>query len=279
LYATTSGASYERYEIERMSDPTWPNGSMVFKARLFADGGKTVVEQQIEWNGDGFWHDARTTTENDQPMVLPFTYFDGHVTLLAAHPWIMSDPSENANRRPFGRLIPEGPDVQPTTDGGERNDWDTLVLMADPKLDGAGCEADPNPADARSVAESLRANPDFRATAPVTASVGGARALMMDVKIATGTTISMPASEGGDYCLNALLSAVLDQGVGAAETFDSGVLTGRASGEWMRLHLLDAPQGSSMRTLAIAIVAPEASFQRAVDAAKPVIDSVEFRTP
>ena len=136
LYATTAGASYERYEIERVSGPTWPDGSMVFNVRLFADGGETVVEQQIQWGGSGFWHDARTTTENVQPMVLPFTYFDGHVTLLAAHPWIMSDPSENAIRRPFGRLIPEGADVRPTIDGGERNDWDTPCRWPTPSWTG-----------------------------------------------------------------------------------------------------------------------------------------------
>ncbi|MEA2612498.1 MAG: hypothetical protein QOI52_457 [Chloroflexota bacterium] len=71
LYATTSGASYERYEIERMSGPTWPFGSIVFKVRLFADGGETVVEQQIQWDGYGLRHDVTTTTENGQPVPLP----------------------------------------------------------------------------------------------------------------------------------------------------------------------------------------------------------------
>jgi hypothetical protein len=71
LYATTSGASYERYEIERSSGPTWPFGSMSFTIRLFADGGETVVEQQVQWNGAGIWHDVTTTTENGQPVPLP----------------------------------------------------------------------------------------------------------------------------------------------------------------------------------------------------------------
>jgi hypothetical protein len=71
LYATTSGAPYERYEIERTSGPTWPFGSIVFKVRLFPDGGETVVEQQIEWNGFGLRHDLTTTTENGQPVPLP----------------------------------------------------------------------------------------------------------------------------------------------------------------------------------------------------------------
>ena len=47
LYATTTGAPYERSEIERVSGPHWPYGEMEFKVRLFAEGGETVVEQLI----------------------------------------------------------------------------------------------------------------------------------------------------------------------------------------------------------------------------------------
>ena len=47
-------------------------------------------------------------------------------------------------------------------------------------------------------------------------------------------------------------------------------------GERMRLYLFDAPEGSSMRTLAIAIYGPEASFERAVREATPLLDSIEF---
>lgn len=34
-----------------------------------------------------------------------------------------------------------------------------------------------------------------------------------------------------------------------------------------------------MRTLAIAIVAPGSRFERAVEAAAPVVDSIEFHAP
>jgi hypothetical protein len=30
-----------------------------------------VVEQQIQWNGYGIWHDVTTTTENGHPVPLP----------------------------------------------------------------------------------------------------------------------------------------------------------------------------------------------------------------
>ena len=47
-------------------------------------------------------------------------------------------------------------------------------------------------------------------------------------------------------------------------------------GDRMRLYLFDAPEGSSMRILAIAIVAPESDFERA--AAGPIV-SLEFHAP
>ena len=47
----------------------------------------------------------------------------------------------------------------------------------------------------------------------------------------------------------------------------------------MRLYLFDAPAGASLRILAIAIVAPESTFERAVTAATPVVNSIEFQTP
>ena len=110
-------------------------------------------------------------------------------------------------------------------------------------------------------------------------SVGGAEALMMDVVIAAGTTISVLATEGGDPCFSGLLYPVLDQDVGSTIYFDNGVVTGQATGDRMRLYLFDMPEGSSMRILAIAIVAPESRFERAVKAAAPVVDSIEFHAP
>lgn len=47
----------------------------------------------------------------------------------------------------------------------------------------------------------------------------------------------------------------------------------------MRLHLLDAPEGSSMGILAIAIEAPESRFDDVVADATPVLESIEFHTP
>ncbi len=52
LYATTSGASYERYEIERVDGRGGPRRNGTFRVRLFADGDASVIEQQfclVEW--------------------------------------------------------------------------------------------------------------------------------------------------------------------------------------------------------------------------------------
>ena len=73
LYATTTGAPYERSEIERVGGPHWPYGEMDFTVRLFAEGGETVVEQLIQLVNEGpgrqiLWHGASSTTENGQPL-------------------------------------------------------------------------------------------------------------------------------------------------------------------------------------------------------------------
>ena len=286
LYATTSGVPYERAEFEPVLGIEWPYGFMAFKVRLFA--GDTVVEQlflvphddpdhfpadgrlRLEYQSDGFGTYIAPTTEDGQPVAVPNNFFDGAVTLQAAHPWILSGPN------PFGRLIPQGPGVRPTTDGGERQDWDELLLMADPasvKVEG-GCQTGPSPADAKALAESIRSYP-LEATAPVAVSAGGAEGLMMDVKIEAGAIVCA-AADGGGNLLETVLRPVFDQN--APFLVSNGLATGVATGEWMRLYLFDAPEGSSMRILAIAIVAPESRFERAVEAAAPVVDSVEFHS-
>jgi len=77
LYATTTAAPYERYEIERTGEPGWPTAYMSFTVRLFADDGQTVVEQRISYLT---WHDGSrptfsyvpgSTTENGQPVAEP----------------------------------------------------------------------------------------------------------------------------------------------------------------------------------------------------------------
>ncbi len=291
LYATTSGASYERAEFEPVPDIEWPYGFRAFRVRLFA--GDTVVEQLfftpydepiqlpadgrlgLEYDRDGFGTNIAPTTEDGQPVALPYNVFDGEVTLHIAHPWIFTDYGDLGGWT-FGRLIPEGI-VAPTTDGGERSEWDELFLMADPVLVGTDCQRGAGQADLGVLVESIQSYPGVETTAPIAASVGGVEALVMDVKIPAGAATPVVLDEGGDLCANGLLNPV---GGWMGYSLDSsGVATGTASGEWVRLFLFDMPASSSVRTMAIAIVAPESSFERAVKAAAPVVDSIEFHAP
>ena len=197
LYSTTSGAPYERSEFERVVGIEWPYDLTAFKVRLFA--GDTVVEQLfftgledgrlgLGYVPDGFGTDIAPTSEDGQPVAVPYANsFDGQVTLQVAHPWVFRYES------PTIRLIPEGPGVRPTTDGGERNDWDELVLMADPVPSGKACRTGPDPADARSLAENIRSDPDLEATVPIAVGAdGGADGLMMDVVIPPWESLPRP---------------------------------------------------------------------------------------
>jgi hypothetical protein len=69
LYATINGDRYERFEIADVQEwPDWPSGSYGLTVRLFARGGKDVVEQQFQvWPGSRgqlTMDTMMTTTEN-----------------------------------------------------------------------------------------------------------------------------------------------------------------------------------------------------------------------
>jgi hypothetical protein len=84
-------------------------------------------------------------------------------------------------------------------------------------------------------------------------TVAGHEALSMDMTAAPGTSI---CGEVAPYDLLTL-----------------------SEGSRMRLYLLDAPEGSSIGILAIAIKASEATFDAVLADATPIIDSLEFHAP
>jgi hypothetical protein len=80
LYATSTGAPYERAEFEgedgEIEDPGPLGGATGLLVRLFADGGQTVVEQTLNLeHQDGRWvilqHEADQNTENGVPLPPP----------------------------------------------------------------------------------------------------------------------------------------------------------------------------------------------------------------
>ncbi len=259
LYATPSGASYERYEIERVDGPQWPAGDMTFSARLFADGEATVVEQEISWSqSGGLWLDANSTTENGQPVVLSYTSSDGEVTVSAPSTWETWLPGKGAGKGGneqaldvwFGGLWhPED-----FFGNGER------IELVDPVAYDAWCAANGGspllsaPADAAAIAQQLIADPNFETTAPVAARVGGLEAGSIDVALAPGGR----ACGVGMIAISRWIHALWDPG-------------------WrLRLYLVDLPEGMSVETLAITVVAPEERFDDVIAETAPIIESIEF---
>jgi len=47
----------------------------------------------------------------------------------------------------------------------------------------------------------------------------------------------------------------------------------------LRLFVVDLPEGSSMQTLAITVMPTDEHFEKVVDDASPIIDSIEFHAP
>jgi hypothetical protein len=254
LYATTTGASYERYEIERTSEPAWPTAYMSFAVRLFADDGATVVEQAIDylpWH-DGsrpsFFYSPGSTTENGQPVPQPYQFFNGEVTVSAPRPWwgdfnalVLDD------ERAVGRIL----------------------FLPDPSPTLTGCERDAARDDGEALAAAVLADPDLDVTEPVAASVGALDALVMDITAGAASTVGCAADGSGG---TTVLLHDLGGDVGADSNFTLD------NGNRMRLYLVDLPEGSAHRILAIAVVAPNSQFDEVFAAATPVLDTIEFHT-
>jgi hypothetical protein len=111
------------------------------------------------------------------------------------------------------------------------------------------------PADAAAIAQQVIADPNFETTAPVAARVGGVEAVSIDVSLAPG----------GEAC-----------GVGMIEISRWIHTIGWEPGWRLRLYLVDLPEGMSVQTLAITVVAPEERFDEVIEETKPIIDSIEF---
>lgn len=254
LYATTSGAPYERYEIERVDGPRWPDGLMTFSARLFADGDATVVEQEIHGaQSGGLWLDANATTENGQPVDLSYTSSDGEVTVSAPSTWGVWWPAaahELAQDVWFGMLWRDAPYPD---DGGYTIGFVDPVAYDAWCADNGGFPLLSAPAGAAAIAQELIADPDFETTAPVAARVGGVETVSIDVALAPG----------GRAC-----------GVQMIEI--SRWIHSLDPGLRLRLYLVDLPEGMSVQTLAITVVAPEERFEEFIEETAPIIESIAF---
>jgi hypothetical protein len=250
LNATPSMAPYERSEFEVLEGPSWPYGEMRFKVRLFAAGGATVVEQflRLDRHERGLWYEDETGARYDgsnrpgttvNGQVVPVQY-DFPAGGLTLH---LTYPWTGFAEGSKFYLGSDEFDVLLQVLGGE------LPVMT-------GC-MDPAPSDARALARTIRSSPDLEVTPPVSVSIGGLPALRMDVTAAPGARTCPPAVEP--------LLVVTDVPVFPENR--------------MRLYLVDLPEGSSEQIMTIAIGARSDSFERAVEEAAPILDSIEFHAP
>jgi hypothetical protein len=245
LYASSSGSPYVRSEFEVVEGPVWPEGSMRFTVRLFAEDGETVEQQlSLDRPGGGLLYSSEAegpdgpipgTTVDGEGAPVSYRLLDDEVSLQAAWPW-------------------HGSSADPGTWILGRDDLEAnMKLLVDPRPIGRGCTEGSPVADADALARSIRSDPDLKATRPVAVTVGGVEALRMDVSPAAGAS----------SCEHPIDSPLALSG---AEL---------APGYGMRLYLLDLPGGPA-RILAIAIVAPTANVDRAVEEAAPIVDSIEL---
>jgi hypothetical protein len=177
-----------------------------------------------------------------------FAILHGEVTFRAAEPW-NGHVDSYIDPRLFFLTGP----------GGERS-YAGMEILVNPLPPQTPCDSLGVPPSAEQLVEAIRSNPDLEATAPITERVGGVDALRMDVVAAPGASIT-PCDRTG-------VPVVSVPGRGAWGDVGLDRLG--------RFYVLDLPGGSA-RTLAILITAPEgALFERAIEAAAPVLDSFEF---
>ncbi len=133
---------------------------------------------------------------------------------------------------------------------------DAYIDFSDPAAYWSNCAPNPAPANAAAFAEAVIGDPDFLATDPVDVLVAGVEGIAMDVALAPSGHVCGPFETDGHQWINLL-----------------------EEGKRMRLFLVDVPEGMSMRTLAITVVAPESQFEEVIGQAQPIIDSIEFHAP
>jgi hypothetical protein len=136
---------------------------------------------------------------------------------------------------------------------GDEREPEGRLDFTDPAVFWSKCARGPVPADAAAFAQAVIADPNFETTAPVAARVGGVEAVAIDVVL----------SPTGRVCL-------------AYRTDSQSWIHALEPEQRLRLFLVDLPEGMSMRTLAITVMAPEENFEEVIEEADPILDSIEF---
>lgn len=124
------------------------------------------------------------------------------------------------------------------------------------------------------LADALRNSSGLSSTDPVAEQVAGIDALRLDLEAREGATTCAGSGVGladPPFAVGVpVITGTRDTALGTSLAYVT------EGDKRMRLYVLDLPGGSA-ETLAIVIVAPEDDFDAAVQAARPIIDSFEFR--
>jgi hypothetical protein len=274
LYATRAGSPYERAEFEVVDGPVWPTGVVRLETRLFTANDQTVVAQafSLERDDTGRLHllyeflpegpDGAFpgTTENGTAVPVEYRFLDGRVTYSAAHPSEPTDYYLSVDGETAWERSPDRTAITGTPFAGRRT-IPLLFLLTDPRPVGPGCTQIPEPplpADADALAQSILASPDFEATGPVPATIGGLAALQIDLVVKQTANWCWSGDDGGPS------HHALFQGTPVSDD------------QLVRMYLVDLP-GDPARILAIVIL--NADLDPALDMAAPIVESVEFHTP
>jgi hypothetical protein len=240
-------------------------GGTSFTLVLDLATGRLFDNLGVAWHRGATPENGTDTTEVGSERTGPGTYamLGGEVTFHATGPWIDHVEAYIDPRLFF--LIGRDDDNAGREQGLSPSEryWQrfplSITILANP-LPEASCAAPPGvPGSAELVVRDIRSNPDLETTVPVAESVGGIEALRLDVA----------AVPGASTCISGEIPVLSVAGREAWGDISHGDLG--------RLYVLDLPGGFA-RALAIWIRAPEAAFERAVEAAAPVLDSFEFHT-
>jgi hypothetical protein len=241
MYATTEGIAYERYEIEPvLGYPLTPPGTPTVEVRLFAEDGTIVAQvfgvvardgqRGLEYGRE--WDDM-PTTENWRPVPVPFGILDGEVTFAAAPPWRIDIEASEASTI------------------FQKSGWNLawFVAAAEPLAVGSACENAPAPTDARSVVQSIVADPRNQVTEAVPVRIAGIDGLRIDVTTGEGRLCAWSSDGLSGYQGN----------------------PGR-----VRLYVVDLP-GESVDVLTFAYWAGPDEWDDAIDDIGPIVDSIRFQ--
>jgi hypothetical protein len=213
--------------------------------------GRVVDDQQID-----VVTPAPTVPTVPVPLPSSHTSADGEVTVSTPSIWewfgVAPSVTDDHAGVWFGLLY---------LPGGPASDGSYTIGLVDPVAYDAWCAemgGSPlltGPADAAAIAQQLIADPNFETTAPVAARIGGVEALSMDVTLAPG----------GEPC-----------GVWVTDIARWVHTLWPGSGMHLRLYLVDLPEGMSVQTLAITVVAPKEGIEEFLAETAPIIESIEF---